>query len=463
MLVSKGALMEDRRNSSKHKGDLPVGLSASRHDMSTGPAEAERGAPWDRAFMELDKCDIDWVVLRGRPRQPGIQGDVDLLIGPARGHAVDRTLARAGFVRLPPRGQGSHRFLLRVREHEFCAYEANGDVWRDLDVLQEVSFGSDLQFRTGLAEQLLARRRYVGGVATLHPNDEFWYLLLHDLLKRGGVPSERLEQISSLASMSDTTSPVAEEIERVSPGSAARLRQAALGGQWHSVRSIGEDICQGWRRRRPFEVRFVAAVSKVNQFLPARAPVGISVAILGPDGAGKTTLAASLRRSVPMPSVYVYLGVWRDSRFETTLRHVVGARLALRLLTLLGKSIWIQLQRRLGKLVLLDRYTSDAVLPESDLDWKGRISSILVRLTCAEPDLVIVLDAPAELMYERKGEQGIARLETSRDMNFALVDKFRDAVVLDASHSAEQVRRQAMVCLWARWAAKALRPARPDR
>jgi len=350
--------MEDRRNNSKHP-------PAHRHDRSADPHDVQPEVAWSRAFKALDQCNVNWVLLRDAPRRPGVTGDVDILVTPVSGRDLDRTLASAGFLRVPPRGRGSHRFVLRVREIEFCAYDAGADAWHDLDVLTEVSFGPDLQFRTGLAEHLLARKRYVDGVATLHPTDEFFYLLLHELLKSGDVAPYRRERISALASMSDPTSPVAEEIERVSPGSAVRLREAALSGQWHGVRSIGEGIRQGWRRRRPFQVGVVAAVSKVTQFLPARAPVGISVAILGPDGAGKTTLASSLRRTVPMPCVYVYLGVWRDNRFETTLRHVIGARLAVRLVALLGKSVWIQLQRRLGRLVLLDRYTSDAALPKS--------------------------------------------------------------------------------------------------
>jgi hypothetical protein len=162
-----------------------------------------------------------------------------------------------------------------------------------------------------------------------------------------------------------------------------------------------------------------------------------------------------------MPSAYVYLGVWRDSQFETTLRHIIGARLAVRLVNLLGKSMWIMLQRRLGRLVLLDRYTSDAALPEADLDWKGRISSALVQLTCGEPDLVIVLDAPAEVMFDRKGEQGIQQLQASRELNLTMGDKFRDMVVLDAARTPDEVRQEATAVLSDRWTRKSLSPRDP--
>jgi thymidylate kinase len=130
------------------------------------------------------------------------------------------------------------------------------------------------------------------------------------------------------------------------------------------------------------------------------------------------------------------------------------------LATLLGKSAWIQLQRRLGKLVLLDRYTSDAALPASAVDWKGSISSTLVQKTCAEPDLVVVLDAPAETMFARKGEQSVAKLQAIREMNLAMLETFRDVVVVDAAQPPEDVRREVTIHISDHWAAKALR-ARP--
>lgn len=403
-----------------------------------GVDDSTPNSGWAPAFKALDRCGVGWVVLRDADPDSRGDSDVDILVAPIRGQELDRALGEARFLRIPPRGRGSHRFPVRVREAEFCAYDASLDSWHDLDVLSEVSFGADLQYRTELAPQLLARRRLVGGVPRLHPSDEFWYLLLHELLKRGDVVGHRRQRVISLLSASDLGSPAARHLESVSPGSASRLREAALSARWELVRAIGDDVRTDWRRSRRVGVGVVSAMSKVSAFLPAPSPMGMRVAVLGSDEASVTTLAHALRRCVPLPSVYVGTEVPDDSRFETaaTMRPVIGARPALRLMTLLGRSGWIELQRRLGKLVLLDRYTSDAALPSSDRIRKGRVRSLLAQLTCPEPDLVLVLDAPAEL-----------------------AQRFRHADLLDTAQPPEDVRRAATVLICERWAALRRRSA----
>ena len=40
---------------------------------------------------------------------------------------------------------------------------------------------------------------------------------------------------------------------------------------------------------------------------------GFTIALIGPDGAGKTTLAEKLQRNLPFPIRYLYMGVSLES------------------------------------------------------------------------------------------------------------------------------------------------------
>jgi thymidylate kinase len=397
------------------------------------------------AFEALDVSGVEWALLRGFDRLAAGGGDIDLLADPSAAERLDALLASAEFTRLPARGHGSHRF--------YVSYDAQDDVWPHLDVVTEVAFGRLQEFCTDLAEPLLARRQRVASVATLEPGDAFWHMLLHDLLRTGEVADGRRELLRSLVREADASSPLAVLVADLRPTAVRGLISAVGNGDWDGARRVGSELRQAWRLRHAGNVMTRSVVHRIGRHVPVAGSdmAGVSVAVLGPDGAGKTTLADGVRASIPIPARYVYLGIWRESRLDQRLSRIIGARLALRLMRLVSKSMLIRYHRRLGRVVLLDRFTCDADLPSPDLDWKGRISAQLVRRTCADPDLIILLDAPVELMYARKGEHGVRELEVRRRAYLEMADRFPQMVVLDASEQADQVRRRATAVLWERW------------
>jgi len=401
-------------------------------------------SPPRNAFQALDDRGIAWALLRGAEALDERSADVDMLVDAVATAEIDAVLRTAGFARIPAPGHGSHRF--------YVSYDPSEDRWIDLDIVTDVAFGTRQEFRTALAPALLGRRRRVGAVAALHPEDRFWHLLLHLLLSHGEVPARYRDVVCSSASSALGAGPVEAFVRALRPGVASRLPAAVNARDWRAVVELGRELRCAWYLRGALGVVARSTLHRLERHVPpGGAHRGMSVAVLGPDGAGKTTLAKALRSSTRLPTAYLYLGVWRESRFEAQLRRIFGARLALRLGNLLTKAVLIAWNQRRGRLVVLDRYTLDAELPSDDLDLKGRISARLVRRTNADPDLMILLDAPAELMYARKGEHGVAELQLRRKAYLAMAKRFPQMVVVDAEQSRDEVRRQATQLIWKRW------------
>jgi hypothetical protein len=102
-------------------------------------------------------------------------------------------------------------------------------------------------------------------------------------------------------------------------------------------------------------------------------------------------------------------------------------------------------------LVLLDRFPQDALLPGGhDSSRGGRFNLFLATHLPPAAQLVLLLDAPGQLMFARKGEHTPELLEKRRRAYLDLVGDFRHAAVLDASARADDVRRGALAAIWGR-------------
>ena len=212
-----------------------------------------------------------------------------------------------------------------------------------------------------------------------------------------------------------------------------------------------------------------------------------SVALIGPDGAGKTTIGRRIEHTLSLPVKYVYMGVNLDSSNimlpTTRLVHMLkrrlgaepdvagppdpdrrkpkpkgilkrvlaGTRASLRLVNRLGEEWFRQLvawrfQRRCY-VVLFDRhffsdyYTYDIASKGADKRLSSRIHGWLLEHAYPKPDLVIYLDAPAEVLFARKGEGGLELLERRRQDYLKLRDLVDHFAIVDASLPEDDVAR----------------------
>lgn len=157
---------------------------------------------------------------------------------------------------------------------------------------------------------------------------------------------------------------------------------------------------------------------------------GAVVALLGPDGAGKSTVVEGLREVCERTVTVLYLGRRRGggepvseaspapraesaSPAPSALREC-GFLLvrALGHLRLLARGY---AAARSGDIVLCDRHPIEvlAVRPRRT-PTAERLERLIARRLMPKPDLLILLDAPAETMVERKREHPLELIEERR-------------------------------------------------
>jgi len=212
---------------------------------------------------------------------------------------------------------------------------------------------------------------------------------------------------------------------------------------------------EGARRLRALG-RAGAAVARTVPLAGRR--LGPVVAILGPDGAGKGTVIRGLHKRCPVAVTEVYLGRRPRRPIEGPSGREAPS-LASKFLPQSALLLWkaardwrklVSAYRKAwrGHIVLCDRHPIEvlAVRPERS-KVAQRVERFIARHLIPWPDLILVLDAPPELLLRRKHEHPIETLERWRR---GYGDEFgpRGAVVISTAGSREESLRNASRAVW---------------
>ena len=213
-----------------------------------------------------------------------------------------------------------------------------------------------------------------------------------------------------------------------------------------------------------------------------------TVALIGPDGTGKSTISKKLQDLLPLPTKYIYMGINQEATnftLPTTLlwkkiKRASGRQTDMggppdpnkiqpppknpvkRIARELKSGMWIanliaeEWFRQFvtwyyvshGSVVIFDRhfyfdyYKYHIAKKGVGRTFSERVHGFVLNRVFPRPDLVIFLDAPAEVLFARKREGSVELLEQRRQEYLQFQGKVRRFVTVDTTQTVDEVARQ---------------------
>jgi hypothetical protein len=421
----------------------------------------------DRIAAEFEAAGVEYVVLHGGRAGEGVDSDVDVAVGRHSLETVD------ALIRLGTFGRLLQRFDYDVPWCRYYVVESDepGRPYRQLDVACDPwgigRYGASIRLALMSPEKSDDCRVASPGAETL-------YLALKRA-KKGELRTGDAEQLRATF--------------RRDPRVARDLLERHLGKPGGAL----ADALERDRHDLTAEMRALRAHASLVRWKPAFVwrrlsfgalrvgrrvlrPTGLVVAVVGPDGVGKSMLAEGLERSSAgafrratrlhfgpglLPPPARLLGRAAPDVSRPHLRSPSG------LLGSLARTVYLWLDSRLGwwpkvsaanirsTLVVFERGWDDLVIDPLRYRVRGtRLARALGRLLPA-PDLVFFLDTEARVVHARKPELDIA--EIARQLHCWRVLSLRNPArfqVLDAARPAQGVLDQAVAGITDRLASR---------
>lgn len=370
----------------------------------------------------LTEAGVAHVVLHADSDDAYLDSDIDIAVGHRDVELVDTLLHSGALGRLVQRIQ---------HDVPWCRYYvlATGDPerpYRQVDVASDPWGLSALG--SSIAIALASGRR--ANATRPEPAEEAFFLLAKRAHKGLRDEDDRAALVDGYRRDPDGTRQIlVREVDGAGSRVAAELSRGSISPD--ALKELWRGMCR--ERRRPVTAARRAAYAGLRVAERLRHPTGLTVVVAGPDGAGKSRLAAALPEACEgvfwgasglhlKPSVLPPPGrlLGRPPRDPATPHaeppsSLVPSLARLGYLWLDALAAWgpqVALPRRRSNLVVVERGWRDLEVDPRRyrLDVPGRVTRVLGRLL-PRPDLVLVLSAPADVIAARKDELEPRELE----------------------------------------------------
>jgi thymidylate kinase len=431
-------------------------FDGSADDSRAGFVEKEPGEVLFAVCGVLDRAKIPYCIVHGYEGFPDARGsDIDCVVDASVGPDHLLGLLQDNQRAIGARIARANGYFITLR----CKPECGVPTFLSLDFSFDCKV-DDCLFYPG--DKILRSRRRYRWFWVPSAGVEF-HCYLARLIYKKHLDDRRTQRLSTLYGQAQSECRALLN-EFWPPGRCDEFRAAASSGKWmpvqQNIRTLHKELRWHIIQRSPG--RF--AIGKIR-FQFARLtrlfrPEGLNVVLLGPDGAGKSSVINALEKG--MTGLFAHTHVrgfapslrqlMRRAPTRTDTPHALAPR---SLLTSLVRAAYWMSYNTLGyagvywakarsTLVLNDRHFVDILVDPVRYRYGGPkwLLKLIWRLM-PKPDVIILLYGPPEVLQARKRELSV--VETARQCHdyLALVQSLKNSHVIDAAQPLDQVVRDA--------------------
>ena len=407
---------------------------------------------WVKSFEQIDTYALlsGWYDLPER-----WLSDLDIVIHPKELKKLEKVLC----------AQNDARLVNHFRHESTCDYfvlalrSGNQIQFLPIDSATDYRRNGRVWFTAG--ELLKGRRRWKGFWVTAS-EVEFKYLLVKKILK-GSVPEHSAKRLGERAM----------ELGDKARELAVNLLGSLLGeqticwiktGAWEEFHSHIPKLQKALKRQKLRK----DPLNPLRYWLPEipriwkrwRYPTGLFVAVLGPDGSGKSTLIGHLERELKkafrrtaffhlMPDLFRRRGksvLVTDPHGKPPRSFPTSLLKLLYYLLDYNLGCWLKVRPALARstLVFFDRYYDDLLMDPKRYRYGGPMGlARWLRRLIPRPDIWLILDVPEDEILRRKQEVSLEEIRRQRAAYRRLATELPNAFLLDGSLLPEEVSMQA--------------------